>query len=223
VSLGPVPSSLGRAAELRPWLVLTAALVALIGASFALLEQPLAQVLDGFRASGPSAVAVAAAVIAALALDVVLPIPSTIVTTLAGGVLGAGAGTAAAWLGMSLGSAAAFWLGRRGGRTLEGRLLSTAQLARAERAAAQHGVWAVVVLRPVPVLAELSAIYAGMAGMPWRRFLWSSALANLGICGVYAGIGARAADAELFLLAVLASVAIPGVALLLARRARGLA
>jgi uncharacterized membrane protein YdjX (TVP38/TMEM64 family) len=199
--------------ELRPWLLLTALLAGLVVVPFVLFEEAIGQALAVFAQSRPAMGAAAAVDVAALALDVVLPVPSTLVTTLAGGALGAALGTAAAWLGMTLGGVAAYGLGRYGGSAVRGRLLTPEQLARAERAAERYGAWALVALRPVPVLAEISAVYAGMVGLRWSRFLVCTALANLGIAAVYAGLGAWAALADSFALAALASIALPGAAL----------
>src|SRR5690606_24883696 len=55
-------------------------------------------------------------IVAALSGDILLPVPSSGVSTYAGGTLGVVAGTAASWLGMTLGAIGGFvvarWLGR---------------------------------------------------------------------------------------------------------------
>jgi 3-dehydroquinate synthase len=68
--------------------------------------------------------------------------------------------------------------------------------------------------RPVPVLAEASALFAGLAGVPFPRYLLITTLANTGISLVYCVAGASAREAHWFLLAFLASCAIPGLAML---------
>jgi hypothetical protein len=57
-------------------------------------------------------------------------------------------------------------------------------------------------------------------GMPARPVLFVTALANLGFAAVYAGLGAAAEGLAGFLAAFAASLAIPGIALLAANRAR---
>ena len=74
-------------------------------------------------------------------------------------------------------------------------------------------------LRPVPVLAEASCLFAGASRMAWGRFAMLASLANLGISLAYAAAGASAASKESFLLAFAASIALPAIAMLLSRRA----
>ena len=85
------------------------------------------------------------------------------------------------------------------------------------RAAERYGDWVIIVLRPVPVLAEASLVFAGMAGMGGRRFAMLTSCANLGVSAAYAGVGAYAVNAESFLLAFAGSIAVPLAAMGLAR------
>jgi membrane protein DedA with SNARE-associated domain len=93
-----------------------------------------------------------------------------------------------------------------------------ASLARAQRLAERFGDWALVASRPVPVLAEASAVLAGMLQTPWPRFAVLSAAANLGISLVYAFAGAYARQWDSFLVAFAAALLLPGVAMWFARR-----
>src|SRR5207244_11111670 len=79
---------------------------------------------------------------------------------------------AAAVLGDNVG----YLIGRSGGRRLVDRygrylLLGPARVRRAERFFDRHGGKVVVVARFVEVLRQLNGVFAGTAGMPWRRFL----------------------------------------------------
>lgn len=74
--------------------------------------------------------------------------------------------------------------------------------------------------RPVPVLAEASAVFAGIGGMRPGRFLTISVLANLGISAAYAAVGHFSASADSFFLAVLGAWLLPTVAMLLVRAVR---
>ena len=53
--------------------------------------------------------------------------------------------------------------------------------------------------------------------MPFRRFLLLATLSNLGIALTYSAVGAYALKVESFLLAFGAAIAVPGVAMLIAR------
>jgi 3-dehydroquinate synthase len=70
-----------------------------------------------------------------------------------------------------------------------------------------------VLLRGVPVLAEGSVIFAGLAGMPIGRFLLITSTANLCISAAYAGAGAYALGAGSFAAALAAAILLPGLGL----------
>lgn len=155
---------------------------------------------------------VAAAVIGLLSTDVFLPIPSSVVSTVAGNALGIPAGTLASWLGMTLGALFGFALARAFGRPLALRFAGQEDLDRIDRGAERFGPLVLVLARPVPVLAEASVLFLGTTKLRWRPFLVPVALSNFGITAVYATLGnlaqlpvALAASIGLPLLAALAA------------------
>jgi len=152
-----------------------------------------------------------------LALDILLPVPSSLVSTACGFMLGVPFGAMTSFLGMAVSSAIGYWLGARAGRAAAGGLVGAEQLGRMESLSARWGSWIVVVCRPVPVLAEASVIFAGMGRMPVLRFAVLCGLSNLAISVVYALVGAFASHVNSFLVAFAASVAVPGIAMLAAR------
>ena len=125
-------------------------------------------------------------------------------------------GTAVVWVGMMAGSVLGYALGARA-TGVTGRFVGADSLARAERVAATYGDWAIVVCRPVPVLAEASVVLAGLVHTPWPRFLALTATSNLGIAVAYAAIGAYSMTAGSFLLTFAGAVILPGLAMLIAR------
>jgi membrane-associated protein len=91
------------------------------------------------------------------------------------------------------GDAVGYWLGARAGLPLlegrNGRVLNAANLARAERFYERYGVLAVVIARWIPWVRTFTPVLAGVAGMPYRRFLpanvvgavcWGAGLLTLG-------------------------------------------
>lgn len=155
-----------------------------------------------------------------LAADGLLPVPSSLASTLLGVLLGAVGGTFASAAAMTAGVLLAHGLGRWGGRPLALRLVGAAGLQRAGGWLDRQGVWALAVCRPVPVLAEASVIASGLAGMRPGPVLIATGLSNVGISAVYAGLGAAAQGPGTFGLAFAAALLLPGAALLLARRLR---
>lgn len=164
---------------------------------------------------------VAGVIVLLLAGDVILPVPSSVVGTAAGYFLGFVGGTLTALAGMTLGSLLAYVLGKGSGRAVARRLLGEPETARLHALWERFGDWAVVVARPVPVLAEASAVFAGIGAMPLGRFLALSTLSNLGISAAYAAVGRFSARADSFFLALAGAILIPGIAMLLARAVRG--
>lgn len=192
-------------------------LLALILVPFLLFEDPLARLSASLVDAGRPRWLIATAVAGLLAADVLLPIPSSLVSTASGVLLGWAAGAVASWIGMTAGCAVAFWLGRSAGRSGARRLVGDAGLAGAERMTARFGRAAIVLSRPVPVLAEASAVLAGAFGMPFRIFLPLSALSNAGVALVYAVVGASVTDGVSFVLAFVGAMALSGIGLLAAR------
>lgn len=135
---------------------------------------------------------VAAVGVGLLVGDVVLPVPSSAVMVAHGAVFGVVVGALLSLLG-SVGSVAvAFAIGRRGSRLLR-RVTSDAERARADALLRRWGALAIVVTRPVPMLAETVAILAGTSPMRWSRALGAAVAGSVPLAVVYAITGAVAA------------------------------
>ena len=138
-----------------------------------------------------------------LASDVFLPIPSSVLSTASGVLLGFFGGAVTNSAGMTAGC----WLGYRTGRLASARA-DEKMTALWER----YGEWTLVLTRAVPVLAEAAVFFAGMSAMPFRRFLLLTTFANIGIGTLYAAVGAYAMEWNSFLGAFLGSLAVPALA-----------
>lgn len=165
----------------------------------------------------PSAPAVTAVVIGLLATDIFLPIPSSVVATLAGYQLGAAGGTAAAWTGMTLGAVIGFALARWLGPRFVVWMTRHSDLARTQALTDRFGPLILVLGRGVPVLAEATVLLMGMHGLSWRRFLPPVLLANLGLAVAYAAFGEVAEKYQVLPLALGVSIALPVVMVALFR------
>lgn len=213
----PARSKPPRSSVLR-WTLLSLAALAIILVPFFVYEEAITAWTRQVASDGRSRQAAAAVLGLLLASDVLLPIPSSLVSTLCGFTLGAAGGAAVSWAGMTAGALFGYWLGRRGARGLVRRLVGERELERASRAQERWGDWAIIVSRSVPVLAEASVVFAGVTAMPLGRFALSAGLANLAVSIAYATVGAYALEVDSFLLAFSGAVLLPGAALLLARR-----
>jgi uncharacterized membrane protein YdjX (TVP38/TMEM64 family) len=205
---------------LKPLLLVTIVLVVPI-ALVALRGESFADQIARWQTDPPARGALVALVVAILAADVVLPVPSGPINTLAGSQLGVVLGTAASAAGMTLGAAIAFALARCWGRPLAERLSSDEQLREADRACREHGPWMLVLTRPLPIVAEAAVLVAGGLKMPLRDFAPPVALSNVAIAVTYSVLGQQAAAHGWLPLAVCASVALPlAIALYYRRRLR---
>ncbi len=202
---------------LRPLAILS--LVLLVPAlPFLGFGDQLDQMVEGWLDPPPPPSAIALMTVALLSSDILLPIPSSLVSTFAGAQLGILAATVASWLGMTLGAAVGFFLARAWGRALAVRFASFDDLQRIDRLGRDYGVWMLIATRPLPLLAEAAVLLAGLSGLGWRWFLTCVMLSNFGIALVYSILG-RLANAQGHLpLALLASIALPLLATTIARR-----
>jgi uncharacterized membrane protein YdjX (TVP38/TMEM64 family) len=152
----------------RSALIITAALCIPLVPFFIIGELPGEQWLSA-RDDRASAFALAGAGL--LAVDALLPVPSSIVGTMLGARLGFAAGFLAAFGGMMTGQVLAYaasrWLLRR----------------REQPLPAAPTLVVVFLSRPVPVLAEAVAFAAGAARVSWPQFLLACGAGN----AIYAG------------------------------------
>ncbi|HYF80358.1 MAG TPA: VTT domain-containing protein [Symbiobacteriaceae bacterium] len=124
-----------------------------------------------------------------LLADVLIPVPSSLLMIANGTLFGLWGGAALSLAG-GLGAALAGWaIGRRGGALLA-RTLTPGERDTARRLVERWGVLAIIITRPVPVLAETVAIMAGAVGMSMPRVALGAAAGLLPLVIFYAWIGA---------------------------------
>jgi uncharacterized membrane protein YdjX (TVP38/TMEM64 family) len=128
-----------------------------------------------------------------LVADVALPVPSSLIMIAHGALFGVIAGSALSLVGSAGAALLAFALGRRGGAIL-GRLVPRDERDRADRMLRKYGALAIIITRPVPILAETVAIMAGASTLGWGRMLAASVAGGLPASALYALTGAVAAS-----------------------------
>ena len=156
-------------------------------------------------------------IVALLASDIFLPVPSSIVSTSAGVLLGFGGGLLASTVGMCLGAILGYMFGAAAGDRWLRRFVDDAEIQRATALSHKYGAMALLVSRPVPVLAEASVVCAGLMRMPLGKFLVLTTLSNLGISAAYVAVGALSYGGGSFLFAFLGAIGIPAIAIGLSR------
>ncbi|WP_085695383.1 MULTISPECIES: 3-dehydroquinate synthase [unclassified Pseudomonas] len=185
----------------------------LVIASFLLFEQQIQDFiaqLDLYLPRTPTQqINLALVLIALLALDVVLPVPSSMVALLAVAALGGVGGYLVIFIGLCLGAWLGYALGAGYFRVLSGRLglhqRKPGQLAQ------RLGTLSLICLRGVPVLAETSVVAAGMQRYPLRAFVLVTTLANAGLALAYSAIGTLLVEQNALLVTLLASMVLPGL------------
>ncbi len=199
-------------------LVLPLVLLAFAGESFASFAERVEK-------DPPSAMTTFVVVAAILSTDVFLPVPSGPISTLAGSQLGFVAGTLASSIGMTFGGVIAFALARRWGHPLAARFVAREQHLPFGSMADDHGLWLVLLTRPLPLLAEAAILLVGALQMSWHRFLPALVTSNLLIAGTYSYLGQTSSEQGWLVIAVCASIAAPvllaGVVKIWLKRNRG--
>ena len=153
-----------------------------------------------------------------LASDIFLPVPSSLASTACGLVLGPVLGFAVSFLAMSASAASGYALGRFASGAAA-RLVGAADMAALREFQRRAGPWTLLALRPVPVLSEVSAVFAGIGRIPVVPTALQLALGNAVVSLVYVLVGAFFADAERgSWLAFLAAMAVSGVFFLIRSR-----
>lgn len=138
-----------------------------------------------------------------LVADVVAPVPSSIIMFANGVLFGPVWGSLLSLAG-GLGAAMlGYWIGSKG-EAVGRRWIGEEALHRASGFFMRNGMVAVIVSRPIPILAEAVAIIAGVSGMPLKRMLVGSILGLLPAVVLYAVAGAYAVDIDTSLYALLA-------------------
>ena len=180
-----------------PWrlLLLAAGLGAAILLPFVVFGASLERWFEGFAAAGAGHPAATAAVLGGLlAGDIVLPTPSSLVSTACGRCLGFARGTLVSFGGMTVSAVLGYLLGASVAGFAE-RRLTARDLRTLRRLHGRWGVWMLAAVRPVPVLA-----------------------ANLAVSAVYAVIGALARGTGSTLAAFAGAALLSGLVMLGFRR-----
>lgn len=193
---------------IRPMLPMIAVLLVPI-IPFLLLGSWSDAAWDRWQENPPSKSVIAIVVTTLLAVDIFLPIPSSLVSTLAGSQLGAPLGILFSWIGMTLGTIIGFALARQFGSRFALWFSSERDLAKASLLSERYGPSLLVIGRGVPVVAEASVLLLGMHNLPWKKFLPPVLLANLGLSIAYALFGEWTENHGGLPVAIAFSIAMP--------------
>lgn len=155
---------------------------------------------------------------ALIVADVVLPIPSTMVMAALGLIYGPVVGGALSSAASIMAGTVAYGLARAMGRSLAERLAGRKGLEEASRLFARWGLPLIAASRWFPVLPDTVPFVAGLASMPFPRFLAALSVGSVPLGFVFAAAGHLGRDAPIAIVAVCAFA--PAVLLVLFRLIR---
>ncbi len=147
------------------------------------------QEIEALRRSPHGLLVAAAVIIGLLVADLLLPVPSSVLMTLAGVIYGAWLGGLIGFAGTMLAAALGFYACRWGGQKTFKRLMGDEDVDKIDAWFREYGVYAIILSRPVPMLTEILSCLAGLSGLRARTFFLASALGHLPICMVYSFAG----------------------------------
>jgi len=193
------------------WVLVGALISIVILVPFVLLDREVTSWSLRWMAAEARGSWMVAAVLTLLAADIVLPVPSSLVSTAAGASLGFMLGAVTSTAGMTLCSELGYLLGRWMGLPIVGRIVPKEALDIASDRLGGRATGALVIMRAVPVLAEASVVMAGVLRVNPTRFLVTTLFANIGISIAYCAVGALAFEVNSFIPAFAGAIAVPGV------------
>jgi uncharacterized membrane protein YdjX (TVP38/TMEM64 family) len=132
--------------------------------------------------------------LALLIVEVVLPVPSSLVMMALGALFGIFAGACLSLLGSVGAALVGYGLGRWAGPSLLRWACSDAERARADQLIARWGMLAVAASRPVPLVAETIMVAAGASRLGIGRTLLAALLGALPASVIFATAGAIGLD-----------------------------
>ena len=133
--------------------------------------------------------------IALLVADVLLPVPSSLIMIANGAMFGIWTGTLLSMIGGVLASMAGFYLGKKGA-VIVNKFIPVTEQERAKVLMEKWGLLAVIITRPVPVLAESVSIIAGVVKIKNSQMLFASVAGLLPAAIIYAVTGAYSITAQ---------------------------
>ncbi|MBX3655178.1 MAG: VTT domain-containing protein [Ramlibacter sp.] len=216
----PEPTWPASPRRLGPWLRMTAALLAVllcILIPFALWGEAMDRAAPHWIGYADHAVWIATLGVALLVADVLLPVPSSVVGMALCWTLGPAWGGGALALGLTLSFAFGYALGRLVPEPQLRRWVGAALWDRVRERARHRALWWIVAARALPVLAEMSALLAGVWRVPVLPAMLMAALSSCGVAALYAASAWFGTNEPGMAVTLLATMALPALTWLLHR------
>ena len=144
-----------------------------------------------------------------LVMDLVLPVPGTVVMSALGFLYGTLLGALWGFAGSFLAGMCGYGCGRLFTERAAVRFLGEKDYLRGKTMVARGGGWVIALSRAVPILPEALAVTAGMLRMPIGSFALALACGSLPMALLFSWIGATGHDRPV--LTMVLSFAVPAV------------
>jgi uncharacterized membrane protein YdjX (TVP38/TMEM64 family) len=159
-----------------------------------------------------------ASIVGLLAVDVFLPVPSSIVMVLSGVLFGTGIGGMLSLFGSIIGNVLGYEIMQRYGPAFCSRFVKEEDISRIRPMIEKYGAVAVILSRPLPVVMETVSLAAGLCGMPRKKFFASSLIGTFPICFLYAYAGATSMQFRTIVPTMFMLVCIPAIGWIVGQR-----
>lgn len=156
---------------------------------------------------------IAGILFSALSLDIFLPVPSSLISTLCGQCFGICYGAFLSFAAMTTSSLIGYGLGRCSQKTAK-RFLGEGESAMLSTFFNHYGMPILIALRTLPILAEASVLFAGLARYRFFPTLCATLLGNALISLLYALVGHWGHETYGMTLAFLGAIGLSGLLLL---------
>lgn len=141
-----------------------------------------------------------------LSLDILLPIPSSIVMYINGAVLGFINGFFISLSSLMVTHLLGYQLGRFSSIIVRGE-----DIGRAQSIINSYGIMGIMLSRGIPVLAEGVSIMAGHYKLSFNKFMFYNLLGLLPVCAIYTYFGSLAKNGNLFVITLGVTTLVAGM------------
>lgn len=145
-----------------------------------------------------------------LGIDVILPIPSSVIMVSNGVLFGFVLGGFLSVVGGLLSSVVGYLIGAKSKRWAA-KLLGGRDDEKAEQFLEKYGYIAIIVSRPIPILAESVSILSGTSGLDFKRVVVNSIIGLVPISFIYSLTGAYSTSLDSAVYAFLLNIGIAGL------------
>jgi uncharacterized membrane protein YdjX (TVP38/TMEM64 family) len=185
------------------------ALTMLISIPFILFGDDITRWSQTLLSDQSTKIAVVIIVVTLLMLDIVLPIPSSLICIAAYALLDSGTAFVVVTTGLTLTYVFGHIIGATVGLAATKRIFVDAEMAKLAALTAGKRYAAIVLSRPLPVLAEGTSMYLGAIGTPLLPASITALFSSIGLAAMYGWIATSAQGQASIWLTLFASMLLP--------------